>query len=131
MRILVPLVVFATFVSSGFAANYTLYDGSQPGTPSAQGFLNFGSVGTGTQTAGGGQTALDTTSPFAFYAGYTNYNFTIVGGALTPVDFANPVFPVLDRASGFTLHFTTQVLNDVSGANRAGFSVILLGSDKK
>jgi hypothetical protein len=130
MRLLAPLMFFA-LSSSGTAATFTLYDGNQPGTPDTQGFLNFGSVGTGTQAAGGGQTALNTTSPSAFYAGYTNYNFTISAGALTPVDFANPVFPVLDRSAGFTLHFTAQVLNDISGPNRAGFSVIALGSDKK
>jgi hypothetical protein len=130
MRLLAPLVFFS-LISTGTAATYTLYDGNQPGTPDTQGFLNFASVGTGTQTAGGGQTALNTTSPSAFYAGYTNYNFTISAGALTPVDFANPVFPILDRAAGFTLHFTAQVLNDISGPNRAGFSVIVLGSDKK
>lgn len=58
-------------------------------------------------------------------AGYSNYNTS--GGVV------NPLFPVLDKNAGYTLSFTvkinSQTNNGTNGANRAGFSALILGSD--
>ncbi|MBD1927824.1 DUF4347 domain-containing protein [Trichocoleus sp. FACHB-90] len=106
-------------------ASVIKYDGSLNTTPNAQGFtyIPFGSA---TQSASGGATTLDTTTTPNTYAGY----------------FANSV-PTLNRTTGYTVNFTAQVLSEnhtTSGtadkngdgiADRAGFSIIVLSSDKK
>ncbi|MBD1906589.1 DUF4347 domain-containing protein [Funiculus sociatus GB2-A5] len=105
-------------------ASVVKYDGSLNTTPNTQGF-SYLSLGSATQTASGGATTLDTTANPGTYAGY----------------FANNV-PTLDRTTGYTVSFTAQVLSenhttstaDKNGdgiADRAGFSIIVLSSDKK
>ncbi|MBW4648780.1 MAG: DUF4347 domain-containing protein [Kastovskya adunca ATA6-11-RM4] len=105
-------------------ASVIKYDGSLNTTPGTQGFSYFNTGAT--QSASGGATTLDTTANPDTYAGY----------------FANSV-PNLDRAAGYTVSFTAQVLSEdhkTSGtadkngdgiADRAGFSIIVLSSDKK
>ena len=97
-------------------------------------------AGTATQTATAGNTTLTTDG--SVYAGYINYTFAEKLGA--PSSLTNPKFPVLDRNAGYLLSFNAKVLseshstsanaNDRNGdgkADRAGFSVIALSSDKR
>ncbi|MBD2048868.1 DUF4347 domain-containing protein, partial [Coleofasciculus sp. FACHB-64] len=106
-------------------ASVIKYDGSLNTTPDTQGFTYI-PVGSATQSASGGATTLDTTADSGTYAGYS----------------PNSV-PNLDRTTGYTVSFTAQVLSEdhtTSGtadkngdgiADRAGFSIIVLSSDKK
>lgn len=104
------------------AAIVTLYDGT--GLPAAQPWLAYAdnaflTGGTATQTPVAGGVNLVTDD--AISAGYGNY----FGPALK-----NPIFPTLDRTKGFELTFSAQVLSENhNNPDRAGFSVILLGSD--
>ncbi|AFZ26966.1 PEP-CTERM putative exosortase interaction domain-containing protein [Cylindrospermum stagnale PCC 7417] len=115
------------------AVSITLYDGASNVTPdqynSPSPWLTFTSLFGGTQGASGGVTNLDTSTNNITYAGYSNYS---VNAPTTPV---NPLFPGLDRNAGYTLSFTvrinSQVNDGTNGANRAGFSVIVLSSDKQ
>ncbi len=81
-------------------------------------------------------TRLDSSASLGTYAGYSNRMGTVTPAgtppffALTPGAFVNPAFPTLDRTSGFTLSFTIRQNSQTSASPvRAGFSVILLGSD--
>nr|WP_263013019.1 tandem-95 repeat protein [Ancylothrix sp. D3o] len=114
------------------SGTYSLFNGF--GLPGAGGqgfnYLGLSSVPTtgvdATQTALPGFTNLNTTLEYDDYAGY----------------FSNPVYmPVLDRTAGYTVEFTARInsedhagLNaDKNGdgiADRAGFSLIALSSDK-
>ena len=105
-----------------------LYDGAAGTTPNSYTstpYLNFGNMG-GSQTASGGVTNLDTSSSESVQAGYSNYNSS---------GLVNSLFPVLDNNAGYTLSFTmkvnSQTNNGSNGDYRAGFSAIVLGSDKK
>lgn len=104
-----------------------LYDAALGGTPDAQGKLVYraspGAVAT--QAFADGATTLDTMASTADAAGY----------------FGNPRrVPALDRAAGFALSFVVQVVaeehagSDKNGdgvGDRAGFSVIVLGNDRR
>ncbi|TVP60482.1 MAG: hypothetical protein EA343_17315 [Nodularia sp. (in: Bacteria)] len=115
------------------AASTPLYKGSFGGTPNTQGWFQFGSArynqdlnltfpfGGGTQTATNGGTNLVTT-PEGF-AGYSNYN------ALTTT-LLNNAFPVLNRNQGFTLSFDLKINSESNENDRAGFSVLVVTSDK-
>jgi hypothetical protein len=119
------------------AATIALYDGATfSGTPNlAPGsYLTFNSFDPfdlaappGTQTAGGGKTTLNTSSPESLYGGYSNYTLLNT--------LANAAFPVLDSNAGYTLSFRikidSQTNTGVNGSNRAGFSVTLLDSTSK
>jgi hypothetical protein len=74
-----------------------------------------------------GSTRLTTSGNAGISAGWSNYTLT---GA--PV---NSGFPVLNPAQGFALEFNLQILAAAVSTekvdDRGGFSVILLGSDKK
>lgn len=123
------------------AVSITLYDGASNVTPnqynSPSPWLNFASPNGGIQNAGGGVTNLNTTSNNNVYAGYSNYNASINSNpsVITPTTPVNSSFPSLDRNAGYTLSFTVKInsqFNDgPNGPNRAGFSVIVLSSDKK
>lgn len=106
-----------------------LYDGARnTGTPNSQGFLYqtlpIPPAGA-TQSFANGVTTLDTMPARGDMAGYV--------GRLTQV-------PQLDRTEGFKVRFTMQVVeedhsnSDNNGdgvGDRAGFSVIVLSSDRK
>ncbi|MBD2087076.1 DUF4347 domain-containing protein [Trichocoleus sp. ST-U3] len=105
-------------------ASVIKYDGSLNTTPDDQEFTYI-PFGIATQSASGGATTLDTTTTPDSYAGYSPKSV-----------------PTLDRATGYTVNFTAQVLSenhttstaDKNGdgiADRAGFSIIVLSSDKK
>lgn len=105
-------------------APMALYDGALDTLPDNQGFtfLSFPSVA---PTLASGATMLNTSGAKSIYAGY----------------FSKPTPQlVLDRAIGYTVSFTVQVeLEDHSGSDknndgtedRAGFSLIVLSSDKR
>jgi hypothetical protein len=67
------------------------------------------------------------------YAGYSNYTATPV--FLSPLTFkvekVSSAFPTLDRTTGYSLSFKLVVTSEVSGSNRAGFSIILNSEDAK
>src|SRR3954451_11192585 len=130
-------LLFGSLLAIGVssAVPYVLYDGAQPGLPPSQGSLILGGTG-GTQTQQVGFTNLDTTSTPANYAGYSNYNFGVQfvpSFDIFPTTPVNPLFPVLDRTAGFSVHLTMQLVSEShpGNASRAGFSLIVLGSDKK
>jgi hypothetical protein len=90
-----------------------LYDTVQQNLPDAQGF-SYLSVPVGATVAfSKGATLLDTTGN-DFQAGFGRQDQT------------------LNRANGFTIRFYAQVLSEThANNNRAGFSIIALGSDKQ
>jgi hypothetical protein len=111
------------------AQTTTLYNASAGTTPGAQGSLILGNVFGATETFQAGppaSTKLNSTANEGIYAGYTNYNVALS----SPI---NPAFPTLNAASGYSLNFTMQLVSEThtGNNNRAGFSVLLLGSDKK
>ena len=96
-----------------------LYDGAlNTGTLDTQGFMYLTNPGASTtQTFASGMTTLDTMPQMSDSAGY----------------FANAsLYPALDRIVGYSLLFVAQVVTEThTNNNRAGFSLLVLGSDKK
>jgi hypothetical protein len=90
-----------------------LYDASLGTLPEAQGWL-YGGLGAGiTKSMSGNSVLLDTSAQTGNQAGWSRV-----------------AAPPLNRSQGFVLLFTAQVNTEAhSNSNRAGFSVILLGSD--
>jgi hypothetical protein len=120
-----------------------LYDAASGVTPTASvpQWLTFGAVPNVAQTFTPGLpsfTRFDTTASEGTYAGYSNRNASVAPAVtppfftLTPTTLVNPAFPNLDRAAGFNLQFTMRLNSETHAGNpvRAGFSVILLGSDR-
>jgi Domain of unknown function (DUF4347) len=127
-----------------------LYDGTTGKTPDQTGAAPGGpwffyqdtkllTGGTVTKTVVTNGSKLD--SDNGIYAGYTNYSPNLTNPTAPKLD-VNPNFPVLDRTQGYTFNFKVQLNSETTrtaGANkdgeglddRAGFSVILLSSDKK
>ncbi|MBW4563315.1 MAG: PEP-CTERM sorting domain-containing protein [Mojavia pulchra JT2-VF2] len=144
--IIVGLTLLMT-ANRSMAGVITLYDGSSGVTPDQYNSpelnnspaLTFGSPNGGTQSASGGITNLNTTFNNGIYAGYSNYNVanppTSPSSVITPTTLVNPLFPALDRNAGYNLSFRVRInsqANDGTNGNyRAGFSVIVLGSDKQ
>ncbi|HJZ47750.1 MAG TPA: hypothetical protein VKE41_11315 [Roseiflexaceae bacterium] len=100
--------------------------------PDNQGWTYLATGGSATRTLSGGTTTLDTSGNKGISAGY----FAAQGGFLGSTA---PV-PTLDRTIGYTVSFTAQVeLEDHAGSDkngdgkedRAGFSLIVLSSDKR
>jgi hypothetical protein len=130
-------ILFGGGIDRANAATIVLYDGATfSGTPNnAPGsYLTFNSFNplaplapAGTQTASGGKTTLNTSSPEILYGGYSNYTLANT--------LANPAFPVLDSNAGYTLSFTIKINSQTNtgdnGPNRAGFSVTALDSTSK
>jgi len=109
-----------------------LYDGALGTLPDNQGWAYLATGGSAARSANGGITTLDTQSNKGISAGY----FAAQGGFFGS---SAPV-PVLDRVIGYTVSFTVQVeLEDHAGSDRnsdgtedrAGFSLIVLSSDKR
>jgi hypothetical protein len=114
----------------------TLYDGSLGGTPNSGSYLNFFSIPTlPAPTSNGSGVTLNTSLNEGIYAGYSNYNATVVGNTVSVGGLVNPLFPVLDSAVGYTLSFKMQINSQTNtgpnGANRAGFSALILDNNKK
>jgi hypothetical protein len=120
---LIPLLLLAitTTAAGASTAAIVLYDGSQTaGTPDTQGFFYLtnppGNV-QATQTFTSPVTILDTAPQMSDYAGY----------------FANPtLYAPLDRAGGYQMSFTLQVLSEThASSDRTGFSLLVTSSDKR
>jgi hypothetical protein len=108
------------------AVTINLYDGSSGVTPNnvANPYLAFAGPGN-TQSASGGVTTLNTSANQQILAGYSNYNPNLTS-------FVNPLFPILNRNTGYTLSFTMKLNSQTNNnPNRAGFNALILGSDKK
>ena len=119
--ILRPLCVLVLATLPAAAA--TLYDGSLGTAPSSQQWLYLTDPFSGAsavQTVGASSVTLDTTAATSDKAGYFASHASHSG------------IPVLDRTTGFTVSFTVK-LNSESHitSDRAGFSVIALGSDSQ
>ena len=115
-------VVFALVLSqSAFADLVLLYDGT--GLPSSQAWLGFAGLGgVAQQTSVPGGVRLQTDTEVS--AGYSNY--------LLPGLLKNAAFPSLNANVGFELSFSLAVTAESHSSNdRAGFSAIILGSDRK
>jgi hypothetical protein len=121
------------------AATIKLYEpaaGLTPDTSTADGgpwLTSGGLLGGGTETSlGTSGTNLNTTLDNGILAGYSNRGVNLLTNPVTPSTFVNPAFPSLDRTTGYTLKFTVAILSE-SGTNfdRAGFSVLALGSDNQ
>jgi hypothetical protein len=111
------------------AITTVLYDGNSGVTPDNSPYFNFRTIGGSSQTASGGVTTLNTFDPNPLlsestFAGYGNRSNA--GTLLTPT---------LDNNAGYTLSFkikiNSQTNTGANGPNRAGFSVLVLGSDKQ
>ncbi|NJK53879.1 MAG: hypothetical protein HC936_15720 [Leptolyngbyaceae cyanobacterium SU_3_3] len=111
----------------------SLYNSTLGNAPDQQGWLSYTNLkiesgiptpGTSTQSATTSGTVLNTTADSKNYAGYSNYDVA--------QQQVNPTFPALDRASGYSLSFSLQLLSESrTNENRAGFSVIALSSDQR
>lgn len=94
-----------------------------------------------TQTPTTNGVVLDTrnraaANPNVGYAGYSNYEVDFSNISLSnPTDFTfspvNPNFPTLDNAEGYSLTFNLAINAESSVADRAGFSLLVVGSDRR
>ncbi len=102
-------------------ADVTLFDGSLNTTPNQQGWLYLTQPTNGSsavQTASGGVTRLNTTGAQADHAGYFS-SF-------------HPLMPTLNAATGYTIWLDARIgLESHASNDRAGFSMIVLGSDHR
>jgi hypothetical protein len=119
--IALPLSAVSPRNSRPSVAAIVLYDGAlNTGTPETQGFLYLtnppGSV-QATQMFTTPVTTLDTMPQMSDYAGY----------------FARPtLYPKLDRASGYQVIFTVQIMSETHiSPDRAGFSLLVESNDKR
>jgi hypothetical protein len=109
-------------IRAGAQTTY-LYKGSGTQTPQSQGWLYEFAPGV-TPVSSGGATTFDTTSSSSIEGGYSNDNLSG-----TPV---NAAFPSLNPIPGFSVGFDVQINSESHSSNdRAGFDVIVLGSDMK
>src|SRR5262245_3280115 len=89
-----------------------LFDAELNTLPKAQGWI-FAAIGTASNYLTNTAAVLDTTTSASTYGGWSE---------IAPTD--------LNRTNGFSLRFTARVdIEAHSSTNRAGFSVIVLGSD--
>lgn len=104
------------------AVEIQLYDASAGTLPGTQPWLTYGEIGTVTQTLLG-TTGTRLTSDLGAQAGWSN---------TVPIlnTFKNPAFPSLDAAQGFAIDWSMRMISEThSSPNRAGTSMLLLGSD--
>ena len=128
-RTLTIILAISLFSRPSFSATTTLYDdgggtpGSQPWLLYADDGILFGGSATESATASGVQLTTDA----QVRGGYSNYLPSIP--PFTPL-LKNDMFPVLERATGFSLEFQLQIASEAhTSDDRAGFSVIALSSD--
>lgn len=107
------IIAFLLLLSHSSSPAQTLYDAGLGTLPEAQGWAYF-ALGSGiARSVSGNAVLLDTSTSAGNQAGWSR-----------------AAIPPLDRDMGFTLLFTTQLTAEAHGnSNRAGFSVIVLGSD--
>ena len=116
----------ARLSGSASATIITLYDDSQGNLPGDQPWVGYFALGgVATQTANAQGVQLQTDQPVG--AGYSNHQPTSLPFAPALV---NNAFPSLDDSVGYSLSFEMQLLSESHFSDdRAGFSVIALGSD--
>lgn len=125
LGVLLSLVLLPSLLPQSQGEIIELYSGN--GLPSLQPWLSYAddrliTGGTVSQTAVSGGVRLATDLPVS--AGYSNHNFLS--------QLKNPNFPELVRSQGFQLTFRTQILSEQHGSiHRAGWSVLMLGQDRK
>ncbi len=108
------LAIALVFLLNYWAAAQVLYDPSLGTTPGRQGWIAL-ALGSATETLANNAVELDTTLAAATYAGYSR------------------IIPTpLNHQDGFILRFSARLESEThTKTNRAGFSVILLGDDKR
>ncbi|MGI2901777.1 choice-of-anchor Y domain-containing protein [Tolypothrix sp. VBCCA 56010] len=114
------------------AKSLSLYNGASAGTPNQQGYLAFEVLPSGSSTQSSITNGTKLTSIQNGLAGYSNYN------SLQPT-LVNSSFPTLNRTNGFTINFQVKLNSESHSSDnnkdglidRAGFSVIAIGNDKK
>jgi hypothetical protein len=108
------------------AVDIQLYDSALGTAPDAQGWLSYGAFPPGVYYASNSMgTTLDTTGSNGISAGFTNYD-ALLSAPL------NPAFPTLDRTAGFAVAIDLRIAAEAhSSLHRAGFSLLVLASDKK
>jgi hypothetical protein len=119
------IAVAATILSAPTAPGQTtyLYQGSGTQTPQSQGWLTYFAPGASSSSSGG-STTFDTTANSALEGGYSNRT---ASGTLV-----NSGFPALDPTQGFSVGLDVKINSETHTSNdRAGFDLIVLGSDKK
>jgi len=122
---LLSLLLLPSLIPQSQGEIIELYSGN--GLPSLQPWLSYAddrliTGGTVSQTTVSDGVRLDTDLPVS--AGYSNHNFLS--------QIKNPNFPQLVRSNGFQLTFRTQILSEQHGSiHRAGWSVLMLGQDRK
>lgn len=121
------------------AAPIVLYDATLANRPQDQPWLTYiaplgppatvVAAGTNVNTTNSGSTADDA----GLLAGFFNHDLRV--SLFPPADhwtLRNPAFPRLDPVPGFRLGFDLQLHDeDHSSSHRAGFSLILLGQDRR
>ena len=124
--------VLATHAAAGWAATQVLYDPSVPGIasfdPVASGWLGGGQQGAVTTSADSlGVRVVQTGNSGT--VGYSNYSPFLAIVPTAPL--VNAAFPVLDRNTGYRFTFGLDMDSEAhtGNSNRAGFSVILIGSN--
>jgi hypothetical protein len=119
-------ILCASIASAAVGQTTVLYNGASDGgttDPTTLKLLAFAGVGSPMITSMGGKTTFDTTSSNAIEAGYSNQ------GISPPMGVS---FPTLNPTTGFTIDFDMKLDSEThTSSNRAGFSVIALGSDNK
>ena len=93
------------------------------------------------QTATAGGVVLNTQNngaadPREGYAGYSNYSVDFSNVSLSNpsnITFspASPNLPVLDSAGGYSLRFSLAINAESSVPDRAGFSLLVVGNDRR
>jgi Ca2+-binding RTX toxin-like protein len=116
--------------ATALLGEWVLFDASRSSSPAAQGFLfpnlDLSAPFNLASETVSSSTVLDTTTgnDNSIYAGYSS--LTTAGNPVSPT------YPSLDRNTGFSLRFGAQVLEEQrTNPNRAGFSVIVLSSDRR
>ena len=114
--------ISASPMRAGAQTTY-LYNGSGTQTPQSQGWLSEFAPGA-TTVSTGGATTFNTSFDASLEGGYSNY--TVVGAVV------NAAFPALNPNPGFSVGLDVQINSESHSSNdRAGFDLIVLGSDNK
>jgi hypothetical protein len=136
-------LILLAFAASAGAQTINLYQGTSGGTPQSQTWLTYQynplATAPSTSSTGGptGQTTFDTTSDSNTTpdpddneeGGWSNYSYNPITSSSSIV---NLMFPALNPTSGFSVSWDLAVTSESNtSTNRAGFDVIVLGSDKK
>ncbi len=129
MKIAFRVCLFALILRFGgigqsLATEFVLYDAALGTLPGNQSWLFYAAAGSATQTSlGTSGTRLAT--DLAAQAGWSN-TIPILNS------FKNPAFPSLSSTDGFAIDWSMQMITEShTSDNRAGTSMILLGSDNK